>query len=230
MIPIPDHPIGERFCRKCGLFLPLKDFFKGKKRRYECKVHSRGRPRKAPSKKQKLPSSEKTSKTSPQQKAVAQVWHAAYTDCRSSFGQATVGMSQAELRDLFEALGAEASTAFRLVPIDPCKELTTGNARLVRREVRIRALRAWSDARKRHSGKEGSNARDAYMAALQNAAADDASEVEGAGQGQPGGLVAEEEQRGEMVVDAKEEHVEDGEGTDNEGDEDDDDDDIGQVD
>jgi hypothetical protein len=133
-------------------------------------------------------------------------------------------MAQAELRDLFEALGAEPSTAFRLVPIDPCKELTTGNARLVRREVRIRALRAWSDARKRHSGKEGSNARDAYMAALQNAAAA-ASKAEG-GQGQPAGLVAEEEQRGEVGDDEQEEQVgeEEEEGTDDEGDDDADDD------
>jgi hypothetical protein len=67
------------------------------------------------------------------------------------------------------------------------------------------------------------------MAALQNAAADDASEVEG-GQGQPEGLVAEEEQRGEVVGDAKEEYVEDGEGTDDECNDDDDNDDIGQVD
>ena len=66
-----------------------------------------------------------------------------------------------------------------------------------------------------------------------NAADDDASEVEG-GQGQPEGLVrtedSSERQRGEVVGDAKEEHVEDGEGTDDEGDDDDDDDDIGQVD
>jgi hypothetical protein len=27
---------------KYDLFLPLADFFKGKKRRYKCKVHSRG--------------------------------------------------------------------------------------------------------------------------------------------------------------------------------------------
>ena len=240
MIPIPDHPIGERFCRKCKLFLPLKDFFKGKKRRYECKVHSRGRPRKAPSKKQKLPSSEQASKTSPQQKAVAQVWHAAYTDCRSSFGQATVGMSQGELRDLFEALGAEASTAFRLVPIDPCKELTPGNARLVRREVRIRALRSWSDAQKRHSGKEegvgsDANIRDAYMAAMQEddvaaaapAAAAAAADGVVEGPGQPGGLVrAEEEQRGEVGDDEREEQVEEEEGTGEEGDDNDDDDTI----
>ena len=198
-------------------------------------MHSRGRPRKAPSKKQKLPSSEKTSKTSPQRRnnAIAQVWHAAYTDCRSSFGQATVGMSQAELRELFEALGAEPSTAFRLVPIDPCKELTTGNARLVRREVRIRALRAWSDAKKRCGKVLESDARDTYMAALQNAAADDASEVEG-GQGQPGGLVRTEDssdrQSGDLVGDAKEEYVEDGEGTDDECNDDDDNDDFGQVD
>ena len=107
---------------------------------------ARGRPRKAPSKKQKLQSSEKESKTSgftsPQKKAVTQVWHTAYTDCRSSFGQVTVGMSQAELCDLFEVLGSEPSTVFRLVPINPCKEVTTGNARLVRREVWIRELRA----------------------------------------------------------------------------------------
>ena len=103
---------------------------------------ARGRPRKAPSKKQKLQSSEKESKTSPQKKAVSQVWHTAYTDCRSSFGLLSVGMSQAELRDLFEVLGSEPSTVFRLVPINPCKEVTTGNARLVRREVWIRELRA----------------------------------------------------------------------------------------
>ena len=49
----------------------------------------------------------------------------------------------------------------------------------------------------------GSNARDTYMAALQNAAVA-ASEVEG-GPGQPAGLVAEEEQRGEVVDDAEQE-------------------------
>ena len=140
-------------------------------------------------------------------------------------------MSQAELRDLFEALGAEASTAFRLVPIDPCRALLAGNARLVRREVRIRALKAWSGAQKHHSGKEGGNARDAYMAAMQNTAAA-AGVVEGPGQ--PAGLVRTEDsselQRGDLVGDAKEEHVEEGEGTDDEGDEDDDDDNIGQVD
>lgn len=227
MIPIPDHPVGERFCRKCGVFLPLKDFFKGKKRRYECKVHSRGRPRKAPSKKQKERERAEfvnSSQGNPQKKnAIAQVWHAAYTDCRCSFGQATVGMSQAELRDLFKASGrAEPSTAFRLVPIDPCRALERENARLVRREVRIRALRAWWDAKKR-AGKEeeGLVGRDTYMAVLQQdaAAGGGVSAVEGLVG--PGGLVTEEQREEEVGVD-EQEWVGEGEGADDvEGEEDD---------
>jgi len=73
-------------------------------------------------------------------------------------------MSQAELRNLFEALGAEASTAFRLVPIDPCRALSAGNARM--------AVMQEDD-----------------VAAAAPAAA--ASEVDGVveGPGQPGGLV-----------------------------------------
>ena len=177
MIPIPDHPSGERFCRKCGKFLPLEDFFKGKKRRYECKAHSRGRPRKAPAKRQRPRGTCQQASQSPKKKtnATARVWHAAYTDCRSSFGQHTVGMSQAELRELFESAGVEEpSTEFRLVPVDPCRALERGNARLVRREVRIRALRAWWEEAKKACGKGEDeeaedavgSAREAYMAVL----------------------------------------------------------------
>jgi hypothetical protein len=108
---------------------PVTNFHNGKTRRYECKEHSKNRERKPRS-------VSKKQKKSVAQKTVAQVWHAAYMDCKALFGQMTVGMSQKALHQLFQDdLGlSEPSKEIRLVPIDPCKQMEIGNSvRLVPR-------------------------------------------------------------------------------------------------
>ena len=178
MTPVPDHPTGERFCKKCGVFLPLEKFFGGDDRRYECKMHYalrrqnyKGRrvPRSKPSDNehglQKL--SGMISKPDPK-KAALQIWHTAWADCRSIFGQMTVGMSQPELRRFFESSKCEPHLGIRVVPIDPHKSLTSGNARIVTRDVRQRAVKALMEAKKRciEGGGGVADARAAYMAVL----------------------------------------------------------------
>lgn len=171
MIQIPDHPSGgERFCRKCERFRPHTDFHNGKRRRYECREHSRNGRRKNPSVSQKQRVGSDISFKLVAKKAIIQVWHAAYTDCRALFGQMTVGVSQKELCGLFENFGLEPSTEFRLVPIDPSEPMVIGNARLVPKKTRIKALKEWSVLKRFGNLEEEDsdvNPRYKYMAVLQ---------------------------------------------------------------
>ena len=102
-------------------------------------------------------------------KAATQLWHTAWTDCRSIFGQMTVGMSQPELRRFFESSKREPHLGIRVVPIDPEKSLTSGNARIVSRDVRKKAVKALMEAKRRQCvgvGEDVVDARSAYMSVL----------------------------------------------------------------
>ena len=125
MTPIPDHPGGQRFCRQCKNFLPISQFHAGV-RRFECRTHAlerAGRYRKIA-----IPDASR--------RALARVWHAFWVDSRMVFGRQKAGLTQADVRHLFEQKGVEPNLAWRVVPKEPDGEWGLNNAEIVPKGVR----------------------------------------------------------------------------------------------
>jgi hypothetical protein len=125
MAPIPDHPSGLRFCRKCAAHLPLGQFHAGV-RRLECRIHALERA--ARYRKHSTPDAKK--------KVVARVWHAFWTDSRIVFGQKAVGLKQKDVRFLFELKGIDPDIKYRIVPKNPDAVWGVNNAEIVPKHIR----------------------------------------------------------------------------------------------
>jgi hypothetical protein len=129
MPPIPDHPCGERFCRKCDKFLPLGSFPNGQ-RRYVCRLHYTQAAKPGGGIAKKHSSSRRPKTIEPSVRVASQnVWHAAYTDAMKQFGFSGVALTQPEMRELFREEGIEIDRAYRVIPVDPYKPLRPWNAR-----------------------------------------------------------------------------------------------------
>jgi hypothetical protein len=126
MTPIPDHPGGLRFCRQCASFLPISQFHAGV-RRFECKTHAlerAGRYRK------------NAAPLDANRRAVQRVWHALWADSRIVFGRKNAGLTQADVRHLFEQKGMALDIGWRVFPKDPHAEWGLKNAEIVPKGVR----------------------------------------------------------------------------------------------
>lgn len=125
MTPIPEHPDGSRFCRRCGCFLPISQFHAGV-RRFECKRHALERAGRY--RKNTIPDASR--------RAVARVWHALWADSRIVFGRQKVGLTQADVKKLFKEKGVDPDLAWRVVPRNPDDEWGFNNAAIVPKDVR----------------------------------------------------------------------------------------------
>jgi hypothetical protein len=125
MTPIPDHPNGLRFCRKCSSFLSLDQFHAGL-RRHECRTHALERASRY--RKNAIPDAKK--------KVVARVWHALWVDSKMVFGRQKAVLTQADVRHLFEKKGMEPNVNYRVVIKDPDAEWGLKNAEIVPKNVR----------------------------------------------------------------------------------------------
>lgn len=121
---------GKRFCRMCNDYLPLAAFPAGQ-RRYACRTHLWQRVGR-PAKRKML--------AKPQKRLLSRLWMQCYKD-RLVFGHARVELTQAELAALLEAAGDDASASeLAVLPKDPRKPLSLGNAVLASREARAKML------------------------------------------------------------------------------------------
>ena len=125
MQPIPDHPSGSRYCRKCSSFLPKSEFHCGV-RRFECKKHALERAGRY--RKDAHPDADK--------KAVARVWRALWVDSKKVFGREKAGVTQADVRRLFEVKGMLPDLSWRVVPKNPDDDWDVNNAAIVPKDVR----------------------------------------------------------------------------------------------
>jgi hypothetical protein len=126
MTPIPDHPGGLRFCRQCATFLPISQFHASAVRRFECKTHAlerAGRYR-------------KNAAPDANRRKLQRVWHALWADSQIVFGRKNAGLTQADVRHLFEQKGMEPDLGWRVVPKDPQAEWGVENAEIVPKGVR----------------------------------------------------------------------------------------------
>ena len=64
------------------------------------------------------------------------MWHALWADSKMVFGLQKAGLTQADVRRLFEAKGVQPDLGWRVVPRDPDGDWTCDNAALVPRDVR----------------------------------------------------------------------------------------------
>lgn len=118
MPPIPDHPDGTRYCRQCSSFLPVTQFHGGRVRRFECKKHALER----------FCRYRKNAKPDADRRAVARVWHALWADSKMIFGRQKAGLTQADVRRLFDARGMQPDLSWRVVPRNPDCDWTCDNA------------------------------------------------------------------------------------------------------
>eukprot|EP00283_Hemiselmis_rufescens_P008469 CAMPEP_0173433500 /NCGR_PEP_ID=MMETSP1357-20121228/10928_1 /TAXON_ID=77926 /ORGANISM="Hemiselmis rufescens, Strain PCC563" /LENGTH=126 /DNA_ID=CAMNT_0014398213 /DNA_START=83 /DNA_END=460 /DNA_ORIENTATION=+ len=118
MLPVPDHPSGIRFCRKCASFLPISEFHGGTTRRFECRRHALERARKY----------RRNARPDPTRTSIARVWHALWADSRGVFGRQGAGLTKAEVVRLFADKGVRPDTSLRIVPRDPGSEWGFDNA------------------------------------------------------------------------------------------------------
>lgn len=109
MPPVPDHPSGSRFCRRCASFLPISEFHGGTVRRFECKKHALERASRY----------RKNSRPDPSKTCIARVWHALWADSKAVFGRRGAGLTKAEVLRLFLDNGIQPHTSLRVVPRDP---------------------------------------------------------------------------------------------------------------
>jgi len=125
MAPIPDHP-GLRFCRQCATFLPISQFHASTVRRFECKTHALERA--SQYRKNAVPDANRRN--------VQRVWHALWADSRIIFGRKNAGLTQADVRHLFEQKDMDPDLGWRVVFKNPDAEWSLKNAEIVPKGVR----------------------------------------------------------------------------------------------
>jgi hypothetical protein len=134
--PVPDLD-GRRWCRHCSATLPLASFPAGR-RRYICRKHVWQCVTK-PSKTRCL--------QDPRKNRLWLLWKRCWTDARTVFKQARVGIVQGDIDALLRDVNGDGVS---VMPADPTRVLCTENAVLVQTPERPQLVRAW-----RAGGAEG---------------------------------------------------------------------------
>jgi hypothetical protein len=116
---------GTKFCKTCGAFLPLEQFYPSVKA-YQCKTHIRSQ----------LSKWKKDAMANPLTKVLINLCDIFRSDGRRVFHRNTVGINHSDLDELFKSKGIEPTNEWRIVPIDPYAAWGLDNINIVSKNVR----------------------------------------------------------------------------------------------
>ena len=140
LAPVPDLD-GRRWCRHCSATLPLASFPAGR-RRYICRKHVWQCVTK-PSKTRCL--------QDPRKNRLWLLWKRCWTDARTVFKQARVGIVQGDIDALLQDLDLELDAGggpdrlldqLSILPVDPTRLLCRANAVVVEKAARKQLVQA----------------------------------------------------------------------------------------
>ncbi len=127
-----EDPDSTRFCIECKTFLPTHQF-QNWCRRTICKMHYNERMRLG---------KRQSWAENPQKRQANVVWQIAYADSKKVYDQ-KLNITPAQVLSILSSADITVDSVVRLIPLDPCKELSMDNYCLTSQKNRMDLASVW---------------------------------------------------------------------------------------